>query len=294
MRLRIWIAVLAAVLLAIGMPTAAQETQKRGEIVFPVKIVSEPAKSAEDIAAEKASQKHEADDLVAQQSVANSTVYIVWVSIAQLVLAIAGTGVLLYTIGLNRKATDAAVKAVDATVNVGRDQSRAYVHLERAEFRIRPDNPYGPTLTLVVKNSGQTPAKWFELQYDTFILTVHDDDKRLDEIDFVIEPKLYHPIGADVEIPVDAMFLVSEEIQAAYRGDDFERGAHMLFLAGRIRYATFFDELFVTEFMYELRTLPDYAVDIVGQSPQGPQYAEVPHNMVQSAGSFRAFERIEA
>ncbi|MEQ8481847.1 MAG: hypothetical protein RIC18_14410 [Hoeflea sp.] len=81
---------------------------------FPVRILEEPEESESSKRQQKESAEREEKDLVAQESMANSTEQIVLWTKLQFVLAAAGTLALLYTIHLNRRATKAAVEASDA------------------------------------------------------------------------------------------------------------------------------------------------------------------------------------
>lgn len=106
------------------------DQSKSNQIVFPVRILENPPKTEADQRDEQEAEQREKEDLVAQQSVAESTEKILWLSGLQMILAVIGTGALIYSILLNRKATNAAVVGAGAAVS-GADAARDAVEVAR-------------------------------------------------------------------------------------------------------------------------------------------------------------------
>lgn len=79
----------------------------------PVRILEEPEESESAEREQQKATQREIEDLLAQQSMADSTKEIVFWTRLQVVLATLGTIALIYTILLNRKATLAAIRAAD-------------------------------------------------------------------------------------------------------------------------------------------------------------------------------------
>lgn len=95
-----------------------RERQYSGDKPFrfglPVRILEEPEEAEDAKRQQQESAQREIDDLIAQQSMANSTEEIVLWTRLQFLLAFGGTCALIYSLHLNRTATNAAVKAADA------------------------------------------------------------------------------------------------------------------------------------------------------------------------------------
>lgn len=135
-------------------------------------IILETPEQAESAGKEREkSQKHDADDLVAQQSVADSTKIIVHFTKLQFILALIGAAALLYSLWLNRKATSAAVAGnANAIAAIKLEQAnshralRAYISYSNITVTARPftaahdSSIAGYDFAFHFKNSGSTPA----------------------------------------------------------------------------------------------------------------------------------------
>lgn len=153
---------------------AEESTGHRQEsFSLPVRIVDGPPRTAEDAAKEAQTDKRETDDLVAQQSMAQSTEQIVWLSIAQLVLGVASTMALLYSLHLNRWSARNAMEAnrftrdaIDYEHANAQRELRAYIGVTEVSLIVpgqyKPQTTEGETadtsLLIRYRNFGQTPA----------------------------------------------------------------------------------------------------------------------------------------
>lgn len=81
---------------------------------LPVRILEEPEQSEDAKRQEKEAAEREIEDLAAQKSMAESTEEIVFWTMLQFALAFLGTCALIYSLFLNRRATNAAVAAANA------------------------------------------------------------------------------------------------------------------------------------------------------------------------------------
>jgi hypothetical protein len=121
--------------------TVGQETERQDNaspLSLPVRIIKNPEQSETDKRSEKEAQQRDIEDLAAQQLMAKATDEIVWLSKLQLFLTLCGTLALLYTIRLNRHATNAAVEANKNTAK-SIDQERENAQRElRAYIRVLP------------------------------------------------------------------------------------------------------------------------------------------------------------
>lgn len=137
---------------------------------FTVRLFEEPEESESSKRQQKEAAEREENDLIAQKSMADSTKEIVWLTKIQLALALAGTFALLWTLYLNRRATDAAVNAVKVTREIGEKQVRAYIGRETDILKNSVDHgsnkPIGIQVGVSLKNYGNSPAEITEFFVD--------------------------------------------------------------------------------------------------------------------------------
>ncbi|RUM05858.1 hypothetical protein [Rhizobium chutanense] len=124
----------------------------------PVRIIEQPdSKTETDRLREQAADDREIKDLSAQErmrDIAQDTFYL---SIAQVVLTVAGTMGLLYSLLLARQSTRAAIAAVQLTSKTSKDQLRAYVLIDRSGIVFHEGG--GASVMITVRKGGQTPAR---------------------------------------------------------------------------------------------------------------------------------------
>lgn len=123
---------------------------------FPIRILEEPEQSEGAKREQQEASQREIDDLQAQNLAAESAQGAYRVGIAQTALAFFGTLALIYSLYLNRRATNAAVDAVKVSERTGVAQVRAYVGFGTSEIRFTG----GPITTdIIFKNFGQSAAR---------------------------------------------------------------------------------------------------------------------------------------
>ncbi len=118
-------------------------------------------------------------DLEAQKAMALWAKLMTLVTAGGTIVGVGGIYLVWRTLKASESATKAAFRAVEVTERIGRDQSRAYVHVNRAEVTytgrakkdVLPDVSKVFQIHLAVKNSGATPAKWYEISGEAW---VHD------------------------------------------------------------------------------------------------------------------------
>lgn len=95
------------------LPTIA-EHQPPQALGLPIRLLEDPKEKLDEQRDAKAAAQREKDDLVAQQSVADSTKQLVYLTVAQVILGLVGTAALAITLYLNARATQAAVQAAQS------------------------------------------------------------------------------------------------------------------------------------------------------------------------------------
>lgn len=101
-------------------------------------------------------EQHEIDDLVAQQTSARAAEEMVLLGWLQFWLAAGGAFALLVTLMLTACATLAAVRANKLDKDSAERQLRAYVVV--TSVRLHEAETPSPRITVIIKNTGQTPA----------------------------------------------------------------------------------------------------------------------------------------
>lgn len=186
-------------------------------------------------------------------------------------------------------------KTLNATKEVGRDQARAYVHIERAELRWGNSQGDYPSFTLAALNTGQTPAKWFECGAVVFTRPLNEDgltadDLKFSDIDFSgLTSHRWNALGSNKELSFGIASKFSQIASKAYGRKDVS-----LDIAGVLRYETFFGEIFESEFWFTRRPPPAFAYQKRSGSDALASYGvkEMPHQMQRAAGSLRTYRQI--
>jgi hypothetical protein len=196
-------------------------------------------------------KEYEYADLQAQENMARATNWIVWVSVISSVIAAVGVWLLISNLKVMRE--------------VGRDQSRAYIHADRAIFFWGNEEQTRPRVEIWVRNTGQTPAKWYEIRIKELVYSHADFDDTTPLFDQVALPdKFQGPWNA---IPGDqkgnkATFYFNEDsekseiMQASEDRFGLSIPSHGFSVLGEIRYQTFFGETFVSQFAFGRVALP--------------------------------------
>lgn len=135
--------------------------------------------------------------------------------------------------------------AVNVTRKIGKSQTRAYVHVVKAQFSFSGD----VDVVLAIKNTGLTPAKWFEVGAVSKVFPRGEGSQDWKSVDFSEVKKFErwpslangHPLtagaGSDSESDI-----IRHVIGNEYR--------QFFLVYGIIRYETMFDEIYETQFAF--------------------------------------------
>lgn len=196
-----------------------------------------------------------------------------------------------------KSSADAAWAAVAATRELGKDQARAYVHVDSAELRWGDSKASRPYVTFTAVNTGQTPAKYFECHATFFLrkLTAdgfYADNVTFDDIDLTgISPHRWNALGGGRDLTFAAGSKSVGTARSSYGRTDVS-----LDVAGILRYETFFGEIFETEFWFTIRPPPAFNfVKTINSDAHTPhRISETPSAMQCAAGSLRTYHRVDS
>jgi len=249
---------------ALSQQAEQQEPQSQGEgsaeqsnptpFSVPVRILENPEQAEADKRSQQEASQREIEDLTAQQGMAKGTQDIVWLSKLQLALAFAGTLALLYTIALNRRATNAAVTANTNTLTaINQEQDNAQRQL-RAYLSVTPAGIIKcvgePTYeaSVFIKNVGQAIATEVTAKIWARVLMDANSDELTDADSLVSMADPYDRVGS---------ILPRAEVQKAAQGGidhgDIE-GLHsvvnIVFVWGEVKYVDGFKNRRFTRFCH--------------------------------------------
>lgn len=232
---------------------------------FPVEVIEDDAAAEARDAREEEARQREIADLAAQvgmnsaaQAMNDATQRMAEYAFWSAWLVFSGTCLLGVTLYFTRQANKAAQSAVAVTRETGRDQARAYVHVDTAEFywTRRPSDP--ACIVLIVQNTGQTPAKWFEVSCRTRPFELKDDGSAaapmvFDETELEgITPRRWPALGSSSSLTcVTPPFSDVDNPRGTFR--DSYLGLRTV---GTVRYETFFGEIFESQFDFFGRSFP--------------------------------------
>jgi hypothetical protein len=212
---------------------------------------------------------------------------------------IGGFGTVLVGASLifSAQAAKAALEAVRVTREVAQDQSRAYLAAEKAELLWGTDKGELPKIILHLRNTGQTPAKWFELRTVTTTRELNADGS-------VASP----PTFSEFELssrrnPRWAGAPANEVITREVLSPSEREMVSSIYLvktaiivAGTIRYKTFFDEIFESDFLFVCRQLRPYFAEYTA-TPDHPEIEgtvkEVPIKLQKVSSDLRSYQKIK-
>ena len=154
-----------------------------------------------------------------------------------------------------------------ATRGVGQDQSRAYIHADRAEFFWGNNRHTNPKCRIYIRNAGQTPAKWYKIATKAIIYN-HDGiepayPKEWDNLGDLDNARgKWNAIPPD-ENGISVSIPLTEHVEGlkdvVNLGLEFANTKCGFAIFGEITYCTFFDEIFVTQFVFGQHGLPEYS-----------------------------------
>lgn len=171
------------------------------------------------------------EDLKAQQATACFTEWIFYGTALQFALSCLGAILLFRTIALSREANKVARV-------VGKNQTRAYVYVEKFEYR-KDDFP----LVAFVKNGGQTPARTFE------VLMFAGVDSKVSKPDDVV-PLVLGPLGPGDTIPIPISQEGLSEVMEKHNTVCRMGGSSILGVVGTVTYETIYGEEFQTDLLF--------------------------------------------
>jgi hypothetical protein len=191
-----------------------------------------------------------------------------------------------------RNSVGAAMAANDIAREIGKDQSRAYVHADSAViFWGSTSKDASPYVQLEIINTGATPAKWFEYQSTAYAKAVASGED-IDPWDSLIDgPKRWGNLGGggSLTFPINNQ-ATTDAIQLGFANKS------AFLVQGVIRYETFFGELFESEFSFfthrvtAARFVPDGSPNMAGA---GAPIIEKPQALSRSTKSLRSYERVK-
>lgn len=176
----------------------------------------------------------------------------------------------IFTVILVWRTLVATQKMVRDTARIGEAQSRAYVHADKVHFFWGNENQTRPRVEIWVRNTGLTPANWYEIRIKELVYPHEGFDHSTPIIDQVTFPEKFegpwNAIPADGEGNKATFFFVEEnEIEeinkAAMDRMGLSKPSHGFSVVGEIRYQTFFGEIFISQFAFGRAMLPTYRVD---------------------------------
>lgn len=242
-------------------PTAQGDGERVPEQGQPAETVDQSStiegrRATEDAAEARreAAEQREKDDLVAQETMAESAEELLGLTQWQIYVGGAGISLLVATLILTIRATNAAVEANKISRESVERQLRAYVFLDNKSFHVGGEAPVsGPIVRASVINAGQTPAydlrHWIGIGFYEVPLA-----QTLDEGTFSATRTLGPGGSAVLEITKKAA-LTPEQIEALKAG----KGA--IYVWGRVEYRDAFKKPQFANF----RLVADYVDGVAGR-----------------------------
>lgn len=209
---------------------------------LPVRILEEPGEAENAERQQHESAQREIEDLIAQQSMARSTEEIVLWTQLQFAIAFLGTGALLYSLYLNRKATLAAVEAA-SLAREAISVERAWVTYLQHSLIDVTDSVVGEIfiregilISLHWQNSGRTPAVEVECHFKFAMMERDDTEFPVFELETFENPPLKQSavIGPGGDFETNYISLDDEQTRS------FVRGEKRLALYSRVSYRDIF------------------------------------------------------
>ena len=187
----------------------------------------------------------------------------------------------------------------NVTRQIGRDETRAYVHVRDAHLTWGGPNAEYPNITLTVENTGQTPAKWFEIRKIAFIKALDPDGGSTEALSFRraevarLEATRW-PSIAKIKTCEALTTAQGQTLRSAYQQNK------AIVIMGVVRYETFFNEVFETEFCFFSKRTPSYRFETVSVDSVDEGLAtrvtnftqETPNKMSSTPMNLRAYEKI--
>ncbi len=269
---------------------------------LPVQLIESPAEAEARKRAEQQSERREIADLVAQrgmnlaaQAMNDATQRMAQYAFWSTVIVAVGTALLFWTLWETRKATKAANDAVMVTREIGEAQVRAYVHVEAVELFWGDPQGTRPRIIALIANTGQSPARWFEVSSTVFTRKLRENGTPDDAVVFsdIAIPSggtRWNALGSNSLLSATILRANNiEVVRAIYGQKDVS-----LNVAGFVKYETFFGERFISEFWFMMRPIPSFDYTTKGPRVAGlatSRAIETPHKFARSTASLKSYER---
>jgi hypothetical protein len=172
-------------------------------------------------------KEYEYADLQAQENMARATNWIAWFALLSSVVAGAGVWLLISNLNVTRESS--------------RDATRAYVHIKSIHIKDAPDlGEMWADCILFVENSGVTPCKRFEIT----ARAVYDCETVIP----LALPASDEQTSGWSALPGNEVFKAPLSIKTS--GLEAIENEYSIHIGGTVRYWTFFNEVFETEFSF--------------------------------------------
>lgn len=191
------------------------------------------------------------------------------------------------------------------TRTIGQDQSRAYIHADKAHFFWGGSRNQNPRVEIWIRNTGQTPAKWYEIKAKECVFAHNGEDSDAEPWRKTHLPDQFD--GPWNAVPADSKgrkatfyFNSDEQVAEINKASRDEPGiaipTHGFCVVGEVRYETFFGEIFTSQFVFGRSVLPPYKLketrtrkvkDITVN-----ENIEEPVPLVRFSGNIKAYEKI--
>lgn len=237
------IAALAALGLALAIWSWGTRARMLQQLAYPI-----PSPEYEN------AQPYDQKSLQAQARQAATADTALVVSLGQLVLSVLGIAGVGFTVLYARlawreaqRSADAAHLAVEETRSTAKRQLRAYVHINDASLYWTADG--APFVLLACVNTGQTPAKFFEIGSVAEIVEMGSDAHR--RVPIGLAYTIWSALGGGQSLSV---MTAPEPIGDVTKRRLSKLPNGRLSVRGRVRYSDIFNEIHESEFTFFRRT----------------------------------------
>jgi hypothetical protein len=191
-------------------------------------------------------------------------------------------------------------KTLTVTREIGKAQTRAYVHAEKAHFFWGNKEGSNPRVDFFVVLVGQTPAKWYEVRASHFVRAFGAAKLNIPWESLTEASRLGRwgglsadPDGRRLQITLRGHH---QEVAAARIPHPFGDPTHELNVFGEIQYCTYFDEVCVTQFCFGRRGIPGFQIaetrteEVDGWTVKTT--VEMPISLVRPSVDLRMYEKV--
>lgn len=203
-------------------------------------------------------RQHDACDLKAQEIAANSSRWLLWITVGQTVLALFGTWLVWRSLRLTRAATKAALDAVAVTREMGERQIRAYLGVLDMVGKNFADGAI-PEFSLRINNTGQSPARKCRA-----LVTIQPTEGRADN--FRVRLPLTKSLISKSDISANAGVSVNLQLSGgAIKSSDLDlirSGKVSIIFAGLLIYCDVFGKTKRLVFKYNSEPMKDGATTV--------------------------------